>query len=289
MKKNKQFPIVFYICLLVLLSTAPLVMMYKAGDTESDLATFLFMWVPAISAILHRLITRKSIFKNVGWNPIKSVKWLAMAMFVPLILSISVVGLQVALGFVEYNPNFLTLQDGQVSIKGIAMIFGAAPQPVALFIGNFLLSFFVGNLIYMITFALGEEYGWRGHLQPLLLQKYSLKHAFIVLGIIWGLWHFPAILLGHNYPDYPLLGAFVLMPITCIAFSVAFGIAYIKAKSLWVPVMFHSALNLAAEMDDKMIVTKINVLGADIVWTGMWVILAFVLYYLTSANFRSIR
>lgn len=57
----------------------------------------------------------------------------------------------------------------------------------------------------------------------------------------------------------------VLMPITCIAFSVAFGIAYLKAKSLWVPVMFHSALNLSAGMDDKMIVTKINVLGADLV------------------------
>ena len=127
---------------------------------------------------------------------------------------------------IEYNTSFLTLQDGLVSIKGVAMIFGASPQPIALFIGNFLLSFFVGNLIYMVAFALGEEYGWRGHLQPLLLQKYAIKQAFVVLGIIWGLWHLPAILLGHNYPEYPLLGGFVLMPITCIAFSVAFGAVF---------------------------------------------------------------
>jgi len=286
MKTLKQYPIIIYVGLLVLLSTVPFALMYQAADSESELATFLLMWVPAISAIIHRLFFRQPVLKNIGWNPIKSVKWLAIGMLVPLILSISVVGLQVFLGFVEYNPLFFNVKDGLVSIKGVAMIFGAAPQPFALFIGNFLLSFLVGNLIYMITFALGEEYGWRGHLQPLLLQKYSLKYAFIVLGIIWGLWHFPAILLGHNYPEYPLLGGLVLMPITCIAFSVAFGIAYIKGKSLWIPVMFHSALNLAADMDDKMIITKKNVLGADLVWTGMWIIVAFVIYYSNSSNLK---
>ena len=285
----KQYPIGIYLGSLLLLSIAPYVLMYQAGDAESELATFLLMWVPAIAAILHKLFARQPLLKNVGWNPIKSVKWLAIAMLVPLLISISVVGLQVAFGFAEYNTSFLTLQDGLVSIKGVAMIFGASPQPIALFIGNFLLSFFVGNLIYMVAFALGEEYGWRGHLQPLLLQKYAIKQAFVVLGIIWGLWHLPAILLGHNYPEYPLLGGFVLMPITCIAFSVAFGIAYLKAKSLWVPVMFHSALNLAAGMDDKMITTKTNVVGADLVWTVMWITVALVLYFSTSTILKNER
>ena len=79
------------------------------------------------------------------------------------------------------------------------------------------------------------------------------------------------------------------MPITCIAFSVAFGIAYLKAKSLWVPVMFHSALNLAAGMDDKMITTKTNVVGADLVWTVMWITVALVLYFSTSTILKNER
>ena len=273
-------PIIVYVGLVILLSIAPVILMYREANAESELATLLMMWVPAVAAILHRLIARRPIFSQVGWNPVSSLKWIAIAMFVPLLLSVSVVALQSLLGFVEYNQSFLSVENGLVSIKGVAMIFGADPQPVAMFIGNFLLSFLIGNALYMVVFALGEEYGWRGHLQPLLLRRFPFMQAFMLLGIVWGLWHFPAILLGHNYPEYPMFGGLVLMPITCIAMSIAFGVAYLKSKSLWVPVMFHSALNLAASMDDHMIVTKINTLGADIIWTGMWIAVALAIYYM---------
>ncbi len=273
MKVIKQYPIITYVTLVFVLSIAPYLLMYQAGDSESDWV-ILLMWVPALAAIANRLLTKQSLLKAVYWNPIKSVKWLAIAMLVPLLISFVCVGLQVVFGFVEFNPHFLVMENGELQVHGIAMIFGADPQPPILFIGNFLLSFFVGNLIYMIVFALGEEYGWRAHLQPLLLKKYSERQTFVIVGIIWGLWHFPGILLGHNYPEYPVLGGLLLMPITCIAFSFAFGTACMKAKSVWVPIMFHSALNLSSNMDDKMITTKTNVLGADLIWTGLWILTA---------------
>jgi hypothetical protein len=42
-------------------------------------------------------------------------------------------------------------------------------------------------------------------------------------------------------------------------------------------------------MDDKMIVTTINVLGADLVWTSMWIAVALVLYYSSSTSLRNER
>ncbi|RAM48744.1 MAG: CPBP family intramembrane metalloprotease [Hapalosiphonaceae cyanobacterium JJU2] len=39
--------------------------------------------------------------------------------------------------------------------------------------------------------GLFEENGWRGFALPLLLQRFSPLKATLILGLLWGLWHFP--------------------------------------------------------------------------------------------------
>ena len=48
------------------------------------------------------------------------------------------------------------------------------------------------------VFAFGEEYGWRGVLAD-ELRPLGRVAANVVTGVLWGLWHAPIILLGHNY------------------------------------------------------------------------------------------
>jgi membrane protease YdiL (CAAX protease family) len=53
----------------------------------------------------------------------------------------------------------------------------------------------------------GEELGWRGFALPRLLTGRSALSAGVILGIIWGVWHLPAFLIGgtpQNSMSFPL-------------------------------------------------------------------------------------
>ncbi len=91
----------------------------------------------------------------------------------------------------------------------------------------------------LITF--GEEYGWRGYLQQEMIKLGRVKGIALV-GVIWGIWHAPVILMGHNYPGYPVLGAF-LMIVYCMALAFIFGLAVLRSGSVWLAAFLHGLNN----------------------------------------------
>lgn len=98
----------------------------------------------------------------------------------------------------------------------------------------------VGSLIG-IPLAFGEEYGWRGYLQG-ELTRLGKKRGILLLGLIWSAWHYPVILMGHNYPGYPLEGVFLMTGYTTL---LAFVLGYIMLKtgSVWLVAFLHALNN----------------------------------------------
>lgn len=91
---------------------------------------------------------------------------------------------------------------------------------------------------FFLTFILflGEEYGWRYYLQPLLQKKFGLRAGVVLLGIVWGLWHMPL-----DFWYYSDTGLTMLMAqlITCVTLGIFFGYAYLKTGNIWVCVALH--------------------------------------------------
>jgi membrane protease YdiL (CAAX protease family) len=101
-------------------------------------------------------------------------------------------------------------------------------------------------LIWPVFSSTGEELGWRGVLLPELQKKYSPFISALVVGILWGLWHFPSYLialgtLGVNFIPYFILSG----PISFIGLSVVMTLVYNKAKgSLFILILMHYTITM---------------------------------------------
>ena len=93
-------------------------------------------------------------------------------------------------------------------------------------------------------FAFGEEVGWRGYLLKQFEGRSFLGTA-VVIGIIWGLWHAPLILMGHNYPQHPQWGV-LMMVVVCIPMSFIIQYFRIKSGSVIVAAIMHGTCNAVA-------------------------------------------
>ena len=116
--------------------------------------------------------------------------------------------------------------------------------PVMVLAGG-LLYFLFAPLVNVLP-TLGEEFGWRAYLQPKLLPLGERK-MYLLVGLIWGAWHWPVIWMGHNYPGYPVWGSLAMVWFAFVT-GTFFGWAALRAGSVWPAVIGHGALNGVANI-----------------------------------------
>jgi uncharacterized protein len=98
----------------------------------------------------------------------------------------------------------------------------------------------IGPLLGLIM-GFGEEYGWRGYLQGELVKLGKVK-GVLILGVIWGVWHYPVIWMGHNYPGYPVWGS-VMMTGYTVLLGFVLGYVMLKTGSIWLVAFLHALNN----------------------------------------------
>lgn len=104
---------------------------------------------------------------------------------------------------------------------------------------------FLGAVIAGFTingvFALGEEYGWRGWLAD-QLRPLGAVWANLIIGVLWGLWHAPLILMGFNYGSYGVVGV-AFMIAWCVAASFLLWRAREVTGSVLAAAVIHGGIN----------------------------------------------
>ncbi|HEC22291.1 MAG TPA: CPBP family intramembrane metalloprotease [Chloroflexi bacterium] len=208
------------------------------------LVAVFYMWAPAVAHILTRLITRegwqntylKPRFRQ-GWP-----YWLA-AWFLPAALTIAGGALFFALFPRYFDSSLRFIRELLAQAEEQA----GQPLPItpAMFAAIQTLQAVLFAPLINSLFTFGEEFGWRAYLQPKLMPLGG-RRAVLLMGLIWGVWHWPVILMGHNYgldyPGAPYLG--LLMTLWVMTLFAAFlGWVALRGGSVWPAVIGHAALN----------------------------------------------
>ncbi len=184
-----------------------------------------------ILVIALRLVGKKDAFAGAGMAGGRARIWLLYGLGLVLFY-----GLQTLLNYVF---KLGTVPD----IKAMYPPGAADNIPaVALFLSAALNAIIIGPFLGLII-TFGEEYGWRGYLQT-ELTRLGRKRGVLLLGIIWGIWHWPVIWMGYNYPDQPILGS-IMMVAYCVGLAYFLAYAVFKSKGVWTASYLHALSNQA--------------------------------------------
>jgi membrane protease YdiL (CAAX protease family) len=205
-----------------------------------------YMLLPAVCAIILQVIHNEKPFRNLNIS-FKLNWWFLIAGIVPFIYSFMALGISLLFPNVSFSATaegFLSsLPAEQADIAELAAQQISKFPPVVFLLIQIANALIAGYTINAL-FGLGEELGWRGYLLKALQNKKFLPVSLII-GAVWGLWHFPLILLGHNYPQHPAAGV-GMMIIFCILLTPMMIYIVIKSRSVITAAIFHGVNNAIA-------------------------------------------
>jgi uncharacterized protein len=203
-----------------------------------------YMLVPAIAAIIVTwFVHREKIGKNLLVS-FKINRWFFVAWLTPPLLHFASMGIALLFPEVSYSPDMegmFTRYEGTLTPEQMdQMRLSMAMMPLHPLLMAVLQGLLAGITINAV-FGFGEELGWRGLLVQQLQGK-SFVRVSLIIGAIWGIWHAPIILFGHNYPEHPVAGVF-MMTLWCILLSPMFLYVTLKSGSVIAAAVMHGTLN----------------------------------------------
>lgn len=218
-------------------------------DTPTGLMAFstVYMFFPLITALVLQAIDKEK-FNHTGLVNFK-VRWSwVVAWLLPVVLvflSILINGMMPGVSL-EYNSEQLINQyhvpeDQQEMVRE-----QMGQMPAYLMMIITLVSGLAAGVTVNAIAAFGEEYGWRNYLVG-ALREVKFWKAALFIGFVWGIWHFPLILMGHNYPNEPQWGV-LLMVVFCVLAGVIELYFVLKSKSMIVAAIMHGTINAVAGM-----------------------------------------
>ena len=204
----------------------------------------LAMFSPALANVLTRWATKegwKETYLKVSLKQNKRY-WLIAWIATPVLL---------LLGMIIYFALFPQYYDA--SLSGVSKVLAQSTQqtgkaiPISpqLFL---VVQIFQAILLSPIINSIAAYVGYVvvAFVILLLIMPLGGRKALLIMGAIWGVWHWPFIFMGYeyglNYPGYPWLGSIVFLWFT---FIIGTFLAWLtlKSRSIWPAVIAHAALN----------------------------------------------
>jgi len=201
---------------------------------------FAMMTGPAIAAAICAIVFEKGRRVAALGLPFRPNLWWLWSWLVPLAIAAASVGLTLLLSgrhIVDVDAALIASvaqqsPDQAEQLRAIPHL-GLIQIAVAITLGA---------LINAPILTLTEELGWRGYLHD-LWRRFGFWRCSLATGLVWGLWHAPAVYLyGLNYPGQPLLGI-ALFTLYCMLLSPLLTFVRDRGGATWAAGIFHGTIN----------------------------------------------
>lgn len=207
----------------------------------------LYMCGPALGAVV---AVRFGLGERLAWlGPLlRPSAWLWLAALAPfgfVILHMAIVLLFPGVSLVTDSAGLATNLEALAPPAGAALVERELAEAGDALLILTLVQFVIAGLLAGATInaviAFGEELGWRGFLHRALAPLGFWRRAALV-GVVWGVWHAPLIVRGHNYPEHPEWGV-GLMVLFCLLLAAPLDHLRERAGSVYAPALAHGVLN----------------------------------------------
>ena len=267
MQRNNQTKLFLLLTFIISFSVAGIYKLFfsnELGNVSFTILGTIYMFIPTLSVVIvKKLIYGERLRRDLQIS-FKLNKWFVGAWLIMPLVAFLTLGINLLLPGVNYNPEMTGLAERFASmvtpeqLAEMKLQLAALPvSPVWMILGAGL---FAGITVNAVA-AFGEELGWRGFLLY-QFRKMSFVKATLLTGAIWGIWHAPLILMGHNYPQHPIIGVF-MMVVLCILISPIITYFTIKSKSVVAAAVLHGTMNATAT------ISIIPIMGGSDLMTGM--------------------
>ncbi|HHW15595.1 MAG TPA: CPBP family intramembrane metalloprotease [Firmicutes bacterium] len=202
-----------------------------------------YMFIPMIMAIVVQRLHREPVKEPLGIS-FRLNRWFLVAWLLPPAIAFLTLGITLLLPGISYSPEmagmferFKALLTPEQVEQMREQVAAARIHPVWL---GLLQGLVAGATINAVA-GFGEELGWRGFLQKELAALGFWRSSFLI-GAIWGVWHAPLILQGHNFPQHPVAGVF-LMTLATVFLGPILSYVRVRANSVIAAAIGHGTVN----------------------------------------------
>lgn len=207
-----------------------------------SLCATIYMFFPLVCALVIQIIKKEKL-GSTGLLKFK-IRWSwLVAWLLPVVIVAATIIVNSLLDGCELKFHMPPIPGMEnLSPEDMAKI-SAMQNPKVIIITTLVSGLFAGITINAIA-AFGEEYGWRNYLVSLLKGR-NFWVACLFIGVVWGFWHFPIILMGHNYFVHRTAGVFMMVAM-CLVMTPIELYLVLKAKSVYPAAIFHGTINALA-------------------------------------------
>ena len=214
------------------------------ADTPVGLMVFsvVYMFFPMITALVLQAIDKEK-FNHTGLVNFKIrgpwlVAWLLPVpmVFLCILVNGMMPGVELTYNAEQLIHQYRIPEDQQDLVRE-----QMGQLPAWLMVVSVVLSGLLAGITVNAIASFGEEYGWRNYLVN-ALREVNFWKAALFIGVVWGFWHFPLILMGHNYPNEPQWGVLMMVGM-CLLLGILELYFVLKTKSMIPAVILHGTIN----------------------------------------------